>query len=124
MARAYGGSDWPEQARAQDSGMTLHEHFGFVLVSCERADLRPLPTGVMIYQNGSARFDALAPPGAPRVAVIDALYDAVVHGKAPRHDGAWGLATLEACLAILRSAQEQREIVLERQVGLVDRLKD
>ena len=123
MARSYGGSDWPQHVQAQDSGMSLHEHFGFVLVSCERADLRPLPTGVMIYQNGSARLDALAPPGAPRATVIDALYDAVVHGKAPLHDGAWGLATLEACLAILRSAQEQREIVLERQIGLADRLK-
>ena len=60
-------------------------------------------------------FDVLAYDGA---AVIDELYDAVVHGKPPLHGGAWGLATLEACLAILRSAREQREIVLEQQTGI------
>ena len=32
-----------------------HQHFGTVIVSCERADLRPMPDGVMIYQSGTAR---------------------------------------------------------------------
>ena len=31
-----------------------------LLVSCERADLRPVPNGVMIYQDGAARLDAIA----------------------------------------------------------------
>jgi phthalate 4,5-cis-dihydrodiol dehydrogenase len=89
-----------------------------VLVSCEHADLRALPDGVMIYQNGTARLDAVPPPGVPRVEVIDELYGAVVCGKAPRHDGAWGMATLEVVLAILRSAREARDVKLEHQVGL------
>jgi phthalate 4,5-cis-dihydrodiol dehydrogenase len=119
MARSYGGVAWREHAQAGATEMPQqHEHFGLLLVSCERADLRPLPTGVMIYDGASARLDALPLTGAPRAAVIDELYDAVVHGKPPLHGGAWGLATLEACLAILRSAREQREIVLERQIGI------
>ena len=59
-----------------------HQHFGTLLVSCERADLRALPNGVMIYQNGAARLDPLPPPAVPRAEVIDELYRAVVHGEA------------------------------------------
>jgi phthalate 4,5-cis-dihydrodiol dehydrogenase len=44
--------------------------------------------------------------------VIDELYDAVVHHKPPVHDGEWAAATLEVCLAILRSGRESREIPL------------
>jgi len=47
-----------------------------------------------------------------RAEVIDELYAAVVGGKAPLHDGDWGTATMEACLAILRSAKEGREVSL------------
>ncbi len=50
--------------------------------------------------------------------MIDELYAAVVSGRAPLHGGRWALATLEVCLAMLQSAREQREIVLDHQVGL------
>jgi phthalate 4,5-cis-dihydrodiol dehydrogenase len=36
----------------------------------------------------------------------------VVDGVAPPHDGAWAKSTLEVCLAILRSAREERDIAL------------
>ena len=50
-ARAYGiaGSD---AFRAGDD--LAHNHFGLVVASCERADLRPLPHGVMVYGDESA----------------------------------------------------------------------
>ena len=70
----------------------------------------------MIYQNGAARLDPLPPPSVPRGEVIDELYGAVVRGIAPLHDGAWAMATLEACLAILRSAREGRDVALAHQV--------
>jgi phthalate 4,5-cis-dihydrodiol dehydrogenase len=44
------------------------------------------------------------------------LYNAVVLDKPIRHTGAWGMATLEVCLAIMQSAKERREIVLAHQV--------
>jgi phthalate 4,5-cis-dihydrodiol dehydrogenase len=113
-ARNYGGPDYrPLPARAP-----AHQHFGTLLASCTQADLRALPNGVMIYQNGSARLDPVAPPVVPRAEVIDELYAAVVHGKTPLHGGAWGLATLEVVLAILRSACEGRDVALAHQVGL------
>ena len=78
-ARNYGGPDFRLSA-GQD---LAHQHFGTLLVSCERADLRALPNGVMIYQNGSAHLDALPAPKIPRVEVIDELYDAVVRDRPP-----------------------------------------
>jgi len=89
-----------------------HQHFGVVIASCEKADLRPLPDGVMVYADDGKRFEPLPPPLIPRIEVIDELYAAVARGKAPLHDGRWGMATLEVCLALLRSARERKEIRL------------
>jgi len=104
-------------AVAMDPGR-LHQQFGTIIVSCERADLRPTARGVGIYGDAEKRFDALAPPAVPRAEVIDELYDAVVHGRPPLHSGAWAMATLEVCLAILTSAREGRDVMLAHQVGL------
>lgn len=113
-AHNYGGPDYhPPLAQAP-----AHQHFGTLLVSCDRADLRALPNGVMVYQNGAARLDPLPPPPAPRAEVIDELYRAIVQGEAPLHGGAWATATLEVVLAILRSAREGRDVVLSHQVAL------
>ncbi len=115
-ARTYGGADYVPAAPAGDA--PAHQHFGVVLVSCERADLRPLPNGVMIYDDRASRLDPLPPPKVPRAEVIDEFYEAIVHGRDPIHSGEWALATLEVCLAILRSAQSGRELALEHQIGL------
>ena len=110
-ARNYGGPEFaPSEAR-------FHEHFGPIVVSCDKADLRPLPTGVMIYADSEQRLEPLPLTDAPRAGVIDELYDAVVNGKAPLHDAAWGLATTEACLAILESAKSGKEIPLKHQTS-------
>ena len=95
-----------------------HPHFGVVIASCERADLRILPEGVMIYGDDEKRLEPLALPAVPRAEVIDELYDAVVHHKPPLHGGEWGRATLEACLAMLRSSHEGKEIALTRQTTI------
>jgi phthalate 4,5-cis-dihydrodiol dehydrogenase len=42
--------------------------------------------------------------------VIDELFGALREGKRPLHDGPWARATLQVCLALLRSAQEQRDV--------------
>ena len=112
-ARNYGGPDFRPSA-GQD---LAHQNFGTLLVSCEHADLRALPNGVMVYQNGSAQLDPLPMPKIPRVEVIDELYDAVVMGQPPLHDGAWAMATLEVLLAILESSREKSDVRLNHQVG-------
>lgn len=112
-ARAYGiaGRD---AFRAGDS--VAHNHFGLVVASCERADLRPLPHGVMVYGDDERHLEEIPAPEIPRAEVVDELYDAVMSGTPPLHSGEWGLATLEICLAILESARSGHEVELREQV--------
>ncbi len=114
--RAYGLD--PAASVTMGGPQALHNHFGLVVVSCDGADLRPQPDGVMIYGHDERRLDPLPPPAVPRAEVIDELYEAVVDGRPPLHSGAWSLATLEVCLGILRSAAEGREVTLAHQTGL------
>ncbi len=95
-----------------------HQHFGLLVASCERGDLRPQPHGVMIYGDSTRRFEALEPPRVPRSEVMDELCAAVFDNKAPLHGGAWAMATMEVCFAILDSAQRQAEIRMSHQCGL------
>jgi len=106
-ARNYGGAKF-----ARPAANLLHQHFGVLIASCEGADLRPLPEGVMVYSDLDKRLEPLPAPKVQRAEVIDELCAAVVDAKAPLHDGEWGTATMEVCLAILRSAREQIEIRL------------
>jgi len=105
------------ERRPPPPGERLHQHFGLVIASCEKADLRPTPEGVWIYADEAKHLEPLPAPKVPRAEVIDELHAAVVDRRAPLHDGAWGAATLEVCLAILRSAREGREIALTSQTG-------
>ena len=122
--RNYGGAGYkppPAQGSGTDTNggkAPWHEHFGVVIASCDRADLRPLPTEVAIYGDEAVHIDPLDKPVVPRSEVIDELHSAIFGGRAPQHDGRWAMATLEVCLAILRSASEQRDIVLEHQVAV------
>jgi len=115
-ALAYGRAD--TSATTRPAGERWYPHFGVVIVSCERADLRPLPNGVMVYADEAKRLDPLPRPQVQRSEVIDELYDAVVHGRPPLHSGEWARATLEVCLAILQSGREQREVTLTHQVAV------
>ncbi|HEX2546570.1 MAG TPA: Gfo/Idh/MocA family oxidoreductase [Ramlibacter sp.] len=105
----YGGPSYrPPEAGAP----AWYQHFGPIVVSCERADLRPLPDGVWIYGDDAKTHEPLERPAVPRSEVIDELHAALRQGKPPLHDGPWARATLQACLALLQSAREDREIPL------------
>jgi phthalate 4,5-cis-dihydrodiol dehydrogenase len=112
-ARAYGTAG---RDAFRIDGELSHNHFGFVVASCERADLRPLPQGVMVYGDRSRHLDEIPPPKIPRSEVVDELYDAAMSGTPPLHSGEWGLATLEICLAMLEAAKTGREAELRHQV--------
>jgi len=112
--RNYGGDLYtPAPSVAYD-----HQHFGPIVVSCEKADLRPTATGIEISGDTQRRFEALLRPVVPRSEVIDELVDVVVHGKPALHSGAWARATTEVCLAILNSAAGQTPQTLHWQTGL------
>jgi phthalate 4,5-cis-dihydrodiol dehydrogenase len=105
----YGGPAYqpPTQAAAAS-----YQHFGPVLVSCDGADLRPVPDGVWVYGHEAKRHDLLPLPSVPRSEVIDELDAALRKNVAPLHDGPWARATLAVCLALLQSARENREVEL------------
>jgi phthalate 4,5-cis-dihydrodiol dehydrogenase len=113
-ARNYGGRD---EARTPARVPRAHQHFGVIVASCERADLRPTARGVAIYDDLGPRFDPLPDPEVPRAEVIDELHHAILGGMPPLHDGRWGMATMEVCLAMLQSSREGREIELRHQFG-------
>jgi phthalate 4,5-cis-dihydrodiol dehydrogenase len=112
--RNYGGSD-RANAAGSPTGERVHQHFGLLIASCERADLRPGPKGVTIYGDQARSFEPVAVPAIPRTEVIDE-FCAAIAGKPPLHSGEWSLATMEVCLAMQRSAREGREILLKHQV--------
>ncbi|HEY0649521.1 Gfo/Idh/MocA family oxidoreductase [Phenylobacterium sp.] len=105
-ARAYGAGG---AALAPRVG---HEHFGFVVVACEHGDLRLTATGVEAYGPDVRRTLDVPLDPATRHGVIDELWAAVFEGARPIHDAAWGTENLAACLAILRSAAEGREVAI------------
>ena len=98
------------------SGERKQPFFGFTLVSCEHGDIRQTPDGLFIYGETEKR-EILLPAGSRgREAEVEELYDAVVNHHPVFHDGRWGEATLEVCLAMLESAQDRKEIFLSHQV--------
>jgi phthalate 4,5-cis-dihydrodiol dehydrogenase len=68
----------------------------------------------MVYGN-ERRLNPLPPPVVARAEVAEELADAVLLGRAPLHSGAWGLATMEVCLAMLESSQTGQDIALHHQ---------
>jgi phthalate 4,5-cis-dihydrodiol dehydrogenase len=97
------------------SGERKQPFFGFTLVSCERGDIRQTPDGLLIYGETERREITLPPGRRGREAEMEELYNAVVHNRPLFHDGRWGAATLEVCLALLESAATRREIFLSHQ---------
>ena len=117
-ARNYGASPSPPLGERVGVRGRWHQQFGVLIASCERGDLRPMPNGVAIYDDFARTFEPLPEPDVPRREVIDELYEAIFHGRPGIHNGEWGMATMEVCLAILQSAREQREVFLQQQVGV------
>jgi phthalate 4,5-cis-dihydrodiol dehydrogenase len=116
-ARNDGGAD----CAPAPASPTHHQHFGPLLVYCDRADLRQTPRDVMVYGDAARTFRALPDPLVPRVEVIDELEAAVVDGVRPQHDAEGSRATIEACLALLESSPSGRDIPLRLQVPTRDR---
>lgn len=111
-AGTYGGSAYKPPTATADEPQRFHQHFGPVIVSCERADLRPLSDSIVVYGDELRETLPLAAPAVPRAEVIDELYGAVVDGRGPLHDGEWAKGTLEICIAILKSSDTGTDVTL------------
>ena len=114
-AKRYGGGRKMAERLAAARRQPI---FGTTVVSCERGDIRQTPGGLRIDGDDESRDVAVAMRPTGREAMLDELCAAVRGERPPVHDGRWAKATLEVCLAILRSGRERREIILEHQVPL------
>lgn len=112
--RNYGGSQYPGMPNHWPDA---HQHFGPIIVSCERGDLRLTPYGVQIHDAQGVRLEKLPPPPVPRHEVVDELWAVARQGQNPKHGGAWSKATLEVCLGILESSRQRSTVALQHQVG-------
>jgi len=89
-------------------------HFGLIVVTCDRGDMRLSPNGILIHGTQGTREIAV-PRGAGRAGhgdTLDALWEAVRKGRRCAHDARWGRATVETVLAILQSSKSRREVQL------------
>jgi phthalate 4,5-cis-dihydrodiol dehydrogenase len=92
-------------------------YFGLIVVSCERGDLRQSRGGVAVYDDAGMREVACPAWGGSMKVELEDLSRAVNEGTPVPHDGRWGMATLEVCLAMLESSSKRQEIGLEHQIA-------
>lgn len=113
-ANVYGYGGAMSQRMSEMPPTENHPHFGILIVSCEKGDLRHVPDGIAVYTDEGCELIPLAPPrsGGGRSEVLDELSGALLRGDAPVHDGKFGRGTLEACLAIIRSAKDGKLVFL------------
>ncbi len=122
---ALATAETPEQENALKQARTFdaasvpppaphNEHFGPVVVCCERGDIRLTPDGLWLYGD-EQRFEPAPTTADPRTPVLDALIAALRDGVQPLQTGHWGLASLEVCHAMLQSAATGVPVELTRQ---------
>src|SRR6266571_6322828 len=124
QALRIGGAQEREIFRRNEPEPWVPEDMGMAVASLDRADVRQSADGIYIHSDaGKQEIDIIAGRQmgvGQRRAELEELYDAVVGGKPVWHDGRWGMATLEVCLAMMESARERQEIVLQHQVPVPD----
>lgn len=124
--QALAGLKKPEDEPALKSGRTYGavevpppaahpEHFGPVLVSCDRADLRLTPDGIEVWGDCERDFVKTPIDPTPRAPVLRALHNAIRGNTPPIQSGSWGRGSLEICHAILASARTGGVVELEKQ---------
>jgi phthalate 4,5-cis-dihydrodiol dehydrogenase len=103
---------------AEEGAPPSHQpHFGLMVVTCARGEMRASADGLYIYDENGRREAELPKSAAMagRSEVLDDMIAAIGTGSTPLHDGRWGKANVEISLAILQSARERREIMLGHQ---------
>lgn len=106
-ARGFGGN-----AATKAASVVAFEHFGPLIISCERGGLRVTPKGVWTFTESGANFSAFATPRIARKEVIDEVCSVLREGNPNPHDGRWSADTVAACAALLRSARTNADVAL------------
>jgi phthalate 4,5-cis-dihydrodiol dehydrogenase len=85
--------------------------FGLVIASCEGADIRVGPEGLLVYSTQGrheVKLDGIA--GGRRV-VLDELIGGIA-GEPLTHDAEWGTRNIELCTAIVESGARGQEVAM------------
>jgi phthalate 4,5-cis-dihydrodiol dehydrogenase len=124
QALRIGGEQERQIFRRNEPEPWMPEDMGMAIASLDRADVRQSASGIYIHSEAGKQDVPVVAGRAmgvgQRRAELEELYDAVVLGKPLWHDGRWGMATLEVCLAIMDSARERTEVRLRHQVPVPD----
>jgi phthalate 4,5-cis-dihydrodiol dehydrogenase len=124
--RMGGSRDPTQEPGAKDRLAWSPIDLGMLVVSCERGDMRHSKFGLSVYADDGRHEIDLSEVGRQEIdlergvtipALVE-LHSAVRHGTPVYHSGEWARATLEATIALVDSARERREIMLERQVAM------
>ncbi len=98
---------------AHAAGQPTHQpHFGLIVATFQRGDVRVTPEGITVYGDTGPDMRKLPAGSDGRAQVLDELCAAVLDGIAPAHGGTFGRGTVQTCLAIRDSARLGREVVL------------
>jgi len=125
VKRTFGGASAADELEAKrkraknaiPTSAPHQPHFGLTVVSCERGDIRQSPDGLYVYSDQGREAIAVPSDKSPRDLVLDELAAAITGRARPVHDGRWGLANLELCLAAIESSKRGEEIQLKHQVA-------
>ena len=104
---AYGARDLPLD-------QPFLPHFGVLIATFEKGDVRLAPNGLTVYRANGVE-DRPIERGIARAGhgdVLTELYDLVRSNVSSRHDAAWGRDTVAVLAALKLSASAGREIVL------------
>jgi phthalate 4,5-cis-dihydrodiol dehydrogenase len=111
--RGYTGRPLPEPTHAATFGLTI--------ASCEGGDIRQSPAGLLVHTGEGTQEIAIPALPAGRDILLEEFHEAIATGRPAPHDGRWGLANLEVCVAVLESARSRREVLLRHQVPVPPR---
>ena len=100
------------QPGTQDGDPEFQSHFGTLVATFERADVRTTPAGFAVYSEEGMQNFTIPSTSNGRTLVLDELCGAVIDRHPATHDGRFAKGTVQACLAIQQSAQLRREIFL------------
>jgi phthalate 4,5-cis-dihydrodiol dehydrogenase len=111
------GTEAARQAQAAPGagGGGQNISFGVYIASCDRGDIRQSPKGLLVYDDEGVREVPLSGERVGGNGELMEMYRAIREGGTIKHDGHWGMATLELIAAIMQSGRERREIRLTHQ---------
>lgn len=108
----YGFGGPVSQSMATGNADRRQPHFGVIIATCERADLRPSADGVLVYGDDGPR-EVPADDGGGffgQGATVDELLGAI-EGRSPAlRDAEWGLDTVAVCIAVQRSSATGEQV--------------